>query len=47
MSLFGCHLENNDHEGAHEVGGISELDIVGGLGVVVDSGASLEAIALE
>ena len=46
-SLLSVHLENDDHEGAHEVGGVGEFDIVSGLGVVVDSRASLEAVTLE
>ena len=28
-SLLSVHLEDNDHERAHQVGGVGELDIIG------------------
>ena len=45
--LLSIHLQNNNHECAHQVGRVGKLDVVGGLGVVIDACGSLEAVALE
>ena len=46
-SLLSVHLEDNDHECTHQVGGVGEFDIISGLRVVVNSRAALEAVTLQ
>ena len=40
-------LKNHDHEGTHKEGRVRDLGEIGALGIVVNSGRSLEAVALE
>ena len=45
--LLSIPFENHDHEGTHKVGRVRDLGEIGTLGIVVNSGLALEAVALE
>ena len=45
--LLSIPLENHDHKGTHKVGRVRDLGEIGALGIVVNSGRALEAVALE
>lgn len=45
--LVGVHLEDDDHEGAHQVCRIRQLGKICRARVVIDPGGSLEAVRLE
>ena len=46
-SLMRVHLEDDYHEGAHEVGRVCEFSDISALSVVVDARLALERVALE
>lgn len=43
----GVHFEDDDHEGAHEVGRVGQLGELGGARVVVNARRPLKALRLE
>ena len=47
VGLLCVHLQNDHHEGAHEVGRVRDLRKVRALRVVIDPGLPLEALRLE
>ena len=47
VGLLWVHLQNDHHEGAHEVGRVRDLRIVRAFRVVIDACLPLEAVGLE